>query len=326
VRGGARGGIIGATMARHIRIAVVGALAVLVAAPAWAQGGAAAALRARIARSGAEAVGVYYRTLDGRDSLLLDAAQRFHAASTMKVPVMIQVFRDVDAGKLRLDDSIPVRRTFHSILDGSPYGLDPADDSDSTLYGRVGGRASVRELVELMITVSSNLAANLLIDRVGAERANRTAHALGADSIAVLRGVQDIPAFNAGRNNTTTARDLGVLLLGVANGTAASPASCRAMVDVLTRQRFNDGIPAELPPGTRVAHKTGDITAINHDAAIVYPAQDPPYVLVILTRGIQDQKVSSRLIADLSLLVYRRATEPSREPARGRGRGQGRRG
>jgi beta-lactamase class A len=286
----------------------------LPAGPVRAQGGPTAALRARIAQSGAQ-VGLYFRTLDGRDSLLLDAGERFHAASTMKVPIMIQLFRDRDAGQLTLDDSIPVTRTFHSILDGSPYQLDPGDDSDSTLYGRVGTRVRVRELLELMITVSSNLAANILIERVGARRANETAHALGADSIAVLRGVEDIPAFNAGLNNTTTARDLGVLLTAIANGTAASPASCRAMVDVLARQRFNDGIPAELPPGTRVAHKTGEITAVNHDAGIVYPAHGPAYVLVVLTHGLQEQKVSSRLIADLSLMVYRDAM-------RGSGRGR----
>jgi beta-lactamase class A len=311
-------------MPRLGRTLGVCALAALGAATARAQGGPAAGLRARIARSGAQ-VGLYFRTLDGRDSLLLDAAQRFHAASTMKVPVMIQVFRDVDAGKLRLDDSLTVKRAFRSILDGSPYELNPSDDSDSTLYARVGTRTSVRALVELMITVSSNLAANLLIDRVGAAAANRTAHELGADSIAVLRGVEDIPAFDAGLNNTTTARDLGVLLTAIATGTAASPASCRAMVDVLARQRFNDGIPAELPPGTRVAHKTGDITAVNHDAGIVYPAQGPPYVLVILTHGIQDQKASSGLIADLSLLVYRYATGVTRHPANGRDRGAARR-
>lgn len=174
-------------------------------------------LAARVTASGAD-VGLYFRSLDGRDSLSLNPDLRFHAASTMKVPVMIQVFRDADAGSVRLADSIPVKRTFRSMVDGSPYDLDPADDSDSSLYARAGGRASVRELVELMITVSSNLAANLLIDLVGADRANRTAHEMGADSIAVLRGVPDIPAFNAGLNNTTTARDLGVLLEAIAAG------------------------------------------------------------------------------------------------------------
>ncbi len=289
----------------------LGILGVLIIA-AWPRGAAAqrdalaARVSERIAASGAD-VGLYFRTLDGRDSLSRDADLRFHAASTMKVPVMIQVFRDADSGRVRLDDSIEVTRTFRSILDGSAYDLDPADDSDSSLYARAGGRASVRELVELMITVSSNLAANLLIDLVSAARINRTAHRLGADSIAVLRGVQDIPAFNAGLNNNTTARDLGVLLWAIAADEAASPAACRQMVAVLERQRFNDGIPAGLPRGTRVAHKTGDITAINHDAAIVYPRRGSPYVLVVLTRGITDQKDSSRLIADLSALVYRHA-------------------
>ena len=275
----------------------------------------------RIAASGAEAVGVYYRNLTHPDSLLHSADLRMHAASTMKVPVMIQVFRDVEAGWFGLDDSVPVVNAFHSIVDGSVFALDPGDDSDSTLYARVGQRASIRQLVELMITVSSNLAANLLIEHVGAERANRTAHELGADSIGVLRGVEDIPAFNAGLNNTTTARDLGVLLAAIANGTAASPASCRAMVEVLARQRFNDGIPAELPPGTRVAHKTGDITAVNHDAGIVYPRNGPPYVLVVLTHGIEDQKASSRLIADLSLMVYRHATGEASPVEQRSGRG-----
>jgi len=267
----------------------------------------AARVTERVAASGGE-VAVFFRTLDGRDSLFLHPDLRFHAASTMKLPVMIQVFRDADSGRVRLDDRIDVRRTFRSIMDGSAYDLNPADDSDSTLYARVGGQASVRQLVELMITRSSNLAANLLIDLVSAARVNRTAHQLGADSIAVLRGVQDIPAFNAGLNNNTTARDLGVLLWAVAQEEAASPEACREMISVLERQRFNDGIPALLPRGTRVAHKTGDITGINHDAGIVYPRRGRPYVLVVLTRGLEDPKASSRLIADLSLLVYRHVT------------------
>jgi nitrogen regulatory protein P-II 1 len=112
-------------------------------------------------------------------------------------------------------------------VDSSLYQLDLADDSDSTLYKRIGQRASIRELIELMETVSSNLATNLLIARVDARRANATAHSLGADSILVLRGVEDGKAYRAGLNNTTTARDLGMLLAAIASGTAASPASCR---------------------------------------------------------------------------------------------------
>jgi len=265
---------------------------------------ARAAIEARIAASGAQAVGVYARDLDHPDSLLIGAATRFHAASMMKVPVMIQVFRDVDAHRLALGQRIPVVNTFPSLVDGSPFRLDAGDDSDSTLYARVGGRAPVRDLVELMITVSSNLATNILIGRVQAARAQATAVALGADSIQVRRGVEDTKAYRAGLNNTTTARDLGVLFAAIAEGRAASAAACRAMLAVLGRQHFNEGIPAGLPAGATVAHKTGWFTGTHHDGGVVTAPDGRRYVLVVLTRGIQDTTASARLIADIAGLVH----------------------
>ena len=268
--------------------------------------GLSARVAARIAASGARA-GVYFHDLSRGDSLLAGAHLRFHAASTMKVPVMIQLYRDRDAGQLSLDDSIPVTNVFRSIVDTSTYTLTKADDSDSTLYLRVGGggKATIRELVELMETVSSNLATNLLIARVGAPRANATAHALGADSILVLRGVEDGKAYRAGLNNTTTARDLGVLLAAIAEGRAASPAACREMLAILARQHFNEGIPAGLPPGTRVYHKTGWIGGVvYHDAAIVERSDGRRYILVVLTGGIQKDEDAYRLVSDVSRLVY----------------------
>ena len=269
-----------------------------------------AAIAARIAQTPARAVGVYYRDLATGDSLTVGSDVRFHAASTMKLPVMIQLFRDRDAGLLSLDDSITVTNTFHSIVDSSPYQLDVSDDSDSSLYKRAGAgqRASIRELIELMETVSSNLATNLLIAKVDAKRANATAHALGADSILVLRGVEDGKAYRAGLNNTTTARDLGILLAAIANGTAASARSCRDMLAILGRQHFNEGIPAGLPAGTRIYHKTGWIgQVVYHDAAFVEPP--PPgggrgYVLVVLTGGIQKDDDAHALARDVSKLVF----------------------
>src|SRR6266581_4554959 len=262
-------------------------------------------IRARIAQAPARAVGLYYRDLSGGDSLTVGAATRFHAASTMKIPVMIQLFRDRDANLLSLDDSVTVTNTFRSIVDSSPYQLDVTDDSDSSLYKRLGQRASIRELIELMETVSSNLATNLLITRVDAKRANATAHALGADSILVLRGVEDGKAYRAGLNNTTTARDLGMLLAAIANGTAASAGSCRDMLAILGRQHFNEGIPAGLPAGTRIYHKTGWIgQVVYHDAAVVEPTDGRRYVLVVLTGGIQKDEDSHALVRDLSRLVF----------------------
>jgi beta-lactamase class A len=155
-----------------------------------------------------------------------------------------------------------------------------------------------------MITRSSNLATNTLINLVGADAVTRTMRDLGANRIQVLRGVEDGKAFERGLNNTTTARDLAIILRAIQDGTAASADATREMISVLLAQEFNDRIPAGLPPGIRVAHKTGDITAVAHDAAIVYPPDRAPYVLVVLTRGIKDGARSSKLIADISAMVY----------------------
>jgi len=264
-----------------------------------------AAITARIAQAPAKAVGVYFHDLGTGDTLLVNANVRFHAASTMKVPVMIQLFRDRDAGTLTLDDSVPISNDFRSIVDGSPYQLDKADDSDSTLYDLVGKKRTIRQLVELMETVSSNLATNLLIALVDAKRANATAHSLGADSILVLRGVEDGKAYRAGMNNTTTARDLGMLFTALAQFRAASPAACREMLEVLGRQHFTEGIPAGLPAGTRVEHKTGWIGGVvYHDAGIVRPAGRAPYVLVVLTGGVKDDSVAYALVRDISHQIY----------------------
>jgi beta-lactamase class A len=264
-------------------------------------------IEARIAAVAGATVGVAFRDLASVDTLYLGADERFHAASTMKVPVMIELFRQVDRHQLSLAQRLELRNEFKSIVDGSPYTLNASDDSDSLVYGWVGSSVNVHDLLEHMITRSSNLATNTLIGLVGAAQANATAHALGARDIQVLRGVEDGKAFAAGMNNLTTARDLATLMTSIETGAAASPASTDSMRAILLRQQFNDEIPAGLPPGTRVAHKTGQITGHLHDAAVVYPQRRGPYVLVVLTRGIDDEKVARSLIADISRLVYEHA-------------------
>src|SRR5438067_7914136 len=277
------------------------------AAPAASQDAGALRdrLEARIARTPAQAVGLYYRNLAGSDSILIGANLRLHAASTMKLPVMIQIFRDADAGLLRLDDSLTVHTAFPSLVPGAAFTVGRDDDSDSTLYALVGRNRSVRELLELMITRSSNLATNILIERVGASRAQASARALGAWSIQVLRGVEVGAAYRAGLNNTTTALDLGVLLGAIATRRAASGAACDSMLAILGRQEFNEGIPVGVPPGTRVAHKTGWIgEVVYHDAGVVFPADGGGYVLVVLTGGIIADSVAHDVVADVSRLVY----------------------
>jgi beta-lactamase class A len=261
-------------------------------------------ISALIRASGAEKVAVAFHDLETERELLIDADESFHAASTMKVPVMMEVFRQAQAGRLALDERLKVKNEFQSIADGSPYSLSPQDDSERTLYRRVGSEATVRELVRLMITESSNLATNLLIERVTPKSVMELVHNLGADGMRVLRGVEDGKAYARGLNNTTTARALMILLKAIAEERAISPQASAEMREILLAQKFNEGIPAGLPPGVRVAHKTGSITRIYHDAGIIYVPGRKPYVLVVLTRGIADEGRAHQLVADISRAIY----------------------
>lgn len=286
-----------------IRSAVI-AIALSVIAPPANLIQLKADINALIASSGAE-VAVAWRPLDAKpgEEILINPTLRFHAASTMKVPVMIELFRQREVRRLKLDDKVLVTNQFTSIQDGSPFVLAATDDSDGEVYKALGTKLSYRQLVEASITVSSNLATNILIERLGARNIQATADTMGASGMQVLRGVEDQKAFDAGKNNSTDALGLLALFEAIGKGKAVSAKASAEMIEILKRQKFNDGIPAGLPAGTVMAHKTGTITRIHHDAGIVYASR--PYVLVILTRGIPDQKVSAKLMADITSVIAR---------------------
>ncbi|HET9228474.1 MAG TPA: serine hydrolase [Thermoanaerobaculia bacterium] len=249
-------------------------------------------------------VAVAFQHLGTGATFAVNERSRFHAASTMKVPVMMAFFEAVDNGTLRLDEPIEVRNEFHSIMDDSVYTLDPAEDGDPDLYQAVGQTRPLEEMIRRMIVRSSNLATNLLIERIGPLTVNDLMRRIEAMDIRVLRGVEDQKAYDAGMNNVTTANDLLISLKAIVDGTTFTPQSSERMIDILKAQEFNEKIPAGLPPGTPVAHKTGDITGIHHDAALVFPPGEPPYVLVVLTAGYQDEKEADRVIAEISRAVW----------------------
>lgn len=266
---------------------------------------------ARVAASSGATVAVSFRDLQSGEALDINADTSFHAASTMKIPVMIEVLRRAQQGAFSLDQGLLLVNEFNSLADGSPFTLIASEDGDTALYGRVGQRVPVRELMRRMITLSSNLATNQLIALVGADKVTAGARDIGASRISVLRGVEDTKAFERGMINTTTSADLAVLLAAIERGKVLSAASSAEMREILLAQEFNEKIPAGLPAGTRVAHKTGEITAVSHDAAIVYPPGRKPYVLVVLTRGLREGKDSAALIADISRIVWNHVTRGS---------------
>ena len=265
----------------------------------------AAAIDRRVAATDSAQVAVALIDLGSGESWYRNGDSVFHAASTMKVPVLVEAFYAAREGRISLEQDLLIVNQFASIVDGSPYSLDARVDGDSSLYALVGSRVPIRDLARRMITRSSNLATNIMVAVLGAEQINATARELGVTRSLVLRGVEDQKAFDRGMSNTMTARDLATLFAALQRGQVAGPEDTRDMLDILLAQEFNEKIPAGLPPGTRVAHKTGEITAVSHDGGIVYPEGRAPYVIVVLTRGVRNGRESAALIADISRIVYR---------------------
>lgn len=246
----------------------------------------------------------YYSLSQSKDSLLINVDEEFHAASTMKVPVMIELFKQAAEGKLDLNDSILLKNEFKSIVDGSLYSMDIADDSDDVIYDQIGIKVEIKDLIHSMITVSSNLATNILIELVGAEQTTTTMRELGAKNIEVLRGVEDQKAYDKGLSNSTTARDLMVIMEAIANHTAGTSEDCEAMLAILKDQQHRDVIPKFLPKNVEVAHKTGSITGVHHDAGIVYLPDGRAYILVLLSKNLKDFDQSTDQLAKLSKTFY----------------------
>lgn len=241
----------------------------------------------------------------GRGTMLeVNGDTSFHAASTMKTPLLIEVYKQAAAGKLSLSDSILVKNEFHSIVDSSTYSLNPEDDSEKDLYARIGTKRTLYELVYDMIIMSSNLATNIIIEYVDAKKVTQTMRDLGARDIQVLRGVEDGKAYQKKLNNTTTAHDLMVIFDKIATGQAVDSAADQAMIKILLDQQFNEIIPAKLPKDVKVAHKTGNITGVQHDSGIVFLPDGRKYVLVILSKGIKDEKAAIANMARVSEMIY----------------------
>ena len=227
----------------------------------------------------------------------------FHAASTMKLAVLLGVFRQIERGELRLDAPVHVRNRFTSIVNQQPFMLDLGRDDDPDVYGQLGKTMPVRELAYWMITKSSNLATNLLVDVIGIDSIQFALSELDIDGVRVLRGVEDHAAFEAGLNNEVTANGLLKLLRVIADGRAYSRASSEEMLDIMLDQQYRSGIPAGLPKAARVAHKTGNISTVHHDAGIVYLDGRKPYVLVILTKFLREKGRGSA-VADVSRDIF----------------------
>ena len=247
----------------------------------------------------------FYDLETGAD-YFLNADEPLHPASTIKVHVMLEVFRQAHEGLLALDDQVSIINSFTSIADGSKYSLDVNDDAEQTLYPRLGETETISQLTRLMIVRSSNLATNVLLEAVGTKNVNAFIQDLGIQGVTVRRGIEDNAAFRLGLNNSATARGLTQTMKLIAEKKAISEEASEQMIQILLGQEFNESIPALLPGTVQVAHKTGWTGDVYHDTAILYPKGRKPYLLSLMTRGFteQQEREAHQCMANLSKLIY----------------------
>ncbi len=247
---------------------------------------------------------VAFKDISTNETILINEKENFHAASTMKTPVMIEVFKQASEGRFSLNDSVVIGNEFKSIVDGSAYSLVIGDDSEADIYKKAGSRTTISDLVYRMITSSSNLATNILIEMVSPEKVTQTMRDFGAKDIQVLRGVEDQKAYDKGLINTITAYDLMIVFEQIATLKAVNEESSKQMISILSQQKFNDIIPAKLPKEVKVAHKTGWIKGLHHDSGIVYMPNGKRYVLILLSKNLPDEKKGIETLANVSRMIY----------------------
>lgn len=290
-----------------LRQLVLSALGILLTVGLYAQKMSPRKLKKNIIKIFSEQPGIFamaYKDLQTGKTIYINEHEIFHAASTMKTPVLIEAYRQAADGKLNITDSVTIINDFKSIVDSSHFSLSVTDDSEPELYKQVGQQTTFYNLLYQMIIYSSNLATNIAIEKLGAPNVMATMRKMGANDIQVLRGVEDNKAFQKGLNNVVSAYDLCLLFEKMARGEAVSPAASQEMIKILLDQKFNDIIPAKLPSTVKVAHKTGWITGIHHDSGIVFLPDGRQYVLVLLSKNLTDEKTGVAAMATVSEMVY----------------------
>ena len=259
-----------------------------------------------IARFRGKTIAVALHDLETGKEIHINADESFHPASTFKVHVMMEVFRQAQEGLLSLEDRLPITNSFTSIADGSRFSLLETDDAEQILYPRIGESESIVELTRLMIVRSSNLATNILLEKLGTKSVNDFIRALGIEGVTVRRGVEDNAAFILELNNSATARGLTQTMKLIAEGKIVSKEASAKMIEIMLGQEFNQSIPALLPKTVKVAHKTGWTGDVYHDTGIVFPDGRKAYAISIMTRGFAEDKPDEahECMANVSRIIY----------------------
>jgi beta-lactamase class A len=219
-----------------------------------------------------------------------NAGARMPAASTIKVPVMVEVFRQLEAGRFELDRRVTLLES------DKDYGSGELCDAPN------GATYSVEELLAKMIDISDNTATNMLIRLVGLRSINRTMGHLGlADTH--LRGDVRTAAWSVRQALQSSPQDMVHLLALMAHRELVDDWSSNEMISILEGDQINTLLPEPLPPGIAIAHKTGSFFDTLNDVGIVY-AGDAPYIIAVMTTHLPSLDAGRAFIRELSLLTF----------------------
>jgi beta-lactamase class A len=276
-----------------------------------------------IATNVAGIVGVWAEDLGSGATVSLHADTVFPLASVVKAPILVELYRQAEAGQIDLAARLPFEPRQlvpgSGILQDLDFGLTP----------------TVKDLATLMITVSDNAATDMILGLIGLDRLNATVRDLGLGSTTVPMTIRELLYSTVGLdaanpehtydlyqqrsregmvdwtcrayadtdNNLSTPRDLARLLAAIERRAILSAASCAAILDILKRQKYNTVIPLHIPDTTAIAHKTGSLRGVRNDAGIVYGPQGP-YVIVVCSKRLADPVAGAAALAQISKAVY----------------------
>jgi beta-lactamase class A len=223
-----------------------------------------------------------------------NADRWFHAASIIKLAILVAVFDAAEQGRFMLGSRLHVRNRFLSAADGLPFRIDATRDNDAEVHAAIGRTMQVRKLARRMIITSSNLATNLLFNLVGLDAARESMQRLEIDGVDICRAVEDERAFVKGLSNRMTPGGAIGLLRTIVAARGISPESADEMSNILLDQQLRGALGPVLPdnirPIARIAHKTGEISTVTHDAGAVFMPGRPPYLAAIFVESTGDQR------------------------------------
>jgi len=236
-------------------------------------------------------IAVFVKDLRTGEEIRINENRVFPAASTIKISIMSELFNRINEGVLDFNDTVEIRENMRTGGDGILKELEP------------GHKFTLKELATLMIILSDNMATNILINLLGMDNINSTIQKLGLPNTRLQRMMMDTQAAREGRENYITASDLASILELIYNGQNINKSYSDIMLDILKRQQVRGRLDLYLPEDIVIAHKTGDLDNLEHDAGIVY-LPEKEYIICVLTNETKTNKDGREIIGVISKMVY----------------------